>query len=502
MNDSSLPSRLRNHREPPSRNDLYKLFYYHLYDRTWNDYPAFQFNPSSPPPNPHRILLIELSSIGDVTYAQPTIESIAKRWPDGMIDFFCEEECSLAVKDHPALENCWTYPFETWDQWSGDYTDRILSELRSTLNILRKQDYDLVINLHWSPFAALTAGFVDADVVSGPLLDLRLTPQLRGNPAFGLAYVCKSRSNAKFPLNPASTKRFLSDSFQGPTEFFASKYPGTGVEKLFREKHAPEKKHLLVNTGSRMENRRWPARHCIESLSQLDPNQYELGLIGGPSDYERLQTIERGISSQYSVVNWFEKTGSLKKDLVLSDCADLTLSTDTGPMHLISIRDNPVLDVAGDIWVGPWNDQSAVIRSKNGEINNIKPGEISQLLNWFFQQGEPPKFDSNSRWYRSPLPATDPWFQYRKQGSDAPSKSRYLRCEAAILSRGGWSRQAKTYGWEGIDSLKTEFHRLRDIFWPQHSDLVPLQEPPEIYGNEYLDKSVQDKIDSVRQDWQ
>ena len=57
-----------------------------------------------------RILLIKLSSLGDVIHALPTLEALRSLYPRGHITWLVEDTNAPVLAGHPALDEVWPVP--------------------------------------------------------------------------------------------------------------------------------------------------------------------------------------------------------------------------------------------------------------------------------------------------------------------------------------------------------------------------------------------------------
>jgi len=84
-----------------------------------------------------KIAIIRLSSIGDIVLTTPLIRAVRKTYPEAVIDFVVKEQYVDLVKTNPHLTNVLT--FNHTAGWK---------ELRSLKKLIRKERYDLLVDLH------------------------------------------------------------------------------------------------------------------------------------------------------------------------------------------------------------------------------------------------------------------------------------------------------------------------------------------------------------------
>ncbi len=91
-----------------------------------------------------KILIIKLSSIGDVVHTLPSLYAIRRRYPDAVIDWLVEEDASDIIKGHNLLNDCIIVKRKKWlkkplsiDTWRN---------AAAVIKSLRSKSYDIVID--------------------------------------------------------------------------------------------------------------------------------------------------------------------------------------------------------------------------------------------------------------------------------------------------------------------------------------------------------------------
>ncbi|HPN36048.1 MAG TPA: glycosyltransferase family 9 protein [bacterium] len=89
------------------------------------------------PEDPRKILVIRLSSIGDILLTSPLLRSLRRRFPQAQIDFCLKERYADLVKGHPYLRRrmILAAPYG----WS---------ELCRMRRLIRAEKYDLIVDVH------------------------------------------------------------------------------------------------------------------------------------------------------------------------------------------------------------------------------------------------------------------------------------------------------------------------------------------------------------------
>ena len=464
---TSIPEELASSEEPLRRSDWFTLLKYHLKIRDWDDYPPFVCSFTSPPEDPAKILVIQLSSIGDVTYTLPALNGLKRRYPAAEIDLLTEAACSTGAVGHPALEKIWKLPVSGWiSALEGKNRKKFSGELRRILHDLNEKEFDYVINLHFSPLAASLGKLVEGEKKSGVFMEKNLQPVLKGNPFHGLRFLGLLPGNNKLPLSSVARHSLGLDAFYREVNYYVRKEEKVQkkISELYGQYHRPGSPHLLINTGSRMEKRRWSAEHCRQVVKRLLKNDWEVGLIGGPEDKERLDDISRNFSENERLIQWYKKTESLLEDIHLSDRADLVITTDSGPQHLISMRNNSCLVLGGDMWVGPWNNKSCLLAAKERRLEAL-PVEAIVCSAQKLLEGKIPEAGKNLEVYSGRPKRDSIWYRLLPAAEKTPSSATFRKWMVGMIKLALWAEEGKNYGWRSVDFPPELLEKLYNLYW-------------------------------------
>ena len=95
-------------------------------------------------PGHPRILLVKLSSFGDVLHALPTLEALREAYPKAHITWLVEAAYAPLLSGHPALDEVWIAPrLRPGEFFSGSNP----AALRRLVRQLRTQPFDLVVDV-------------------------------------------------------------------------------------------------------------------------------------------------------------------------------------------------------------------------------------------------------------------------------------------------------------------------------------------------------------------
>jgi heptosyltransferase-1 len=91
-----------------------------------------------------RILLVKLSSLGDVVQTLPVLSDILRAQPQAQMDWVVEESFASLLQSVPAIERVLVYAQRRWRKRPFDA--RVRSEQRSFRQSLHQCTYDVVLD--------------------------------------------------------------------------------------------------------------------------------------------------------------------------------------------------------------------------------------------------------------------------------------------------------------------------------------------------------------------
>jgi heptosyltransferase I len=325
-----------------------------------------------------RILLIKLSAVGDVVHTIPLLNTLRQRYAAARIDWLVTPPIAELLAHNPAITNVVEFQRQ---EWSAPWRPAPYVSAARLIAMLRAAEYDLVLDLQGQLRSGVFAFASGAPVRIGfdrpraalwktsprkipddarrhawqgaregswlaythhvelPTLDLHPVERyLRFGAMLGLD---DNAADFSFPIPPEATTRVdaLLDYYEIAGAKLVVMAPGTNWEtKQWRSdgfaevaRHFLEKKFAVVLIGSDRE-------HAVcAAVAELAPGA--INLAGETTLPELAALIRRGA---------------------------ICVSNDSGPMHLATALDRPVVAFFGPtdpIWAGPYRRGDAVLRA-------------------------------------------------------------------------------------------------------------------------------------------
>jgi len=282
-----------------------------------------------------RILLIRLSAIGDVVRVLPAVHALRDAYPHAQLDFAVEPKSVDVVSDHPALDN--VLVFERVDSaWQGS------TAFMNFCREVRDRRYDIVVDFHGilkSGLIARTSGarkrFGFAPPRSQEMSHLCYSQAVplvsqRMNRIEENLELCKALDARRARLDVRIT---IPEEVEDEVEEYVHRFFGGGKELVVV--HAPVERP----------EKQWPLAHFAGLCDRLlADGRSDVLLTWGPGQQ---QIAEEGASLARREPRVAPQLPSLKHFAALMQHARLFFGGDTGPMHIASAMDAPVVVVFG-----------------------------------------------------------------------------------------------------------------------------------------------------------
>jgi lipopolysaccharide heptosyltransferase II len=251
------------------------------------------------------ILVIRLSSIGDILLTTPVLHALKKQYPDAAISYLVMDTFEDAIRGHPGIDHLILYPREKYKGLSG---------LIRFSRTLKENSYDLIIDLH-----AKIRSMVIATLLKGKVLRYKkralwksiLVP-LRLIPYHVDDSIVRNYFKPLKKIQVYFTKETLSFHFDE-----------THVARVERYNDV-----VVFAPGAAAKTKQWPAEYFAKLGRMLKD---KIVLIGGKGEFDAFEEIRAAIGN--SCENLAGQL-SLKESGALISRSKYVLTNDSGPFHL------------------------------------------------------------------------------------------------------------------------------------------------------------------------
>jgi heptosyltransferase I len=283
-----------------------------------------------------RILLVKLSSFGDVLHALPTLEAVRAAFPQAHLTWLVEAAYAPLVAGHPALDEVWVAPRLKPRQLAAPANRRILTGL---LRRLRTQPFDLVLDLQ---------GLLKSAV----WVALARSPRKVGyDRTREGSYLVLTERVQPYDPNAHAVLRYLNlahylGAAPAPPRFRLGLATAIDLAPLLPIETRPL---AVLHPGARWVTKLWPEASWASLAGWLAARGFGVALTGSPAD--RPQADRIAAQAGGAALNLAGRTSLAELAAVLRQ-ARLAVTTDTGAMHLAAALGTPVAALFGP--TAPW----------------------------------------------------------------------------------------------------------------------------------------------------
>jgi len=282
-----------------------------------------------------RILLIRLSAIGDVIRVLPALHAIRDRYPHAQIDWAVEPKSADILQDHPAIDQILVFERE------GSFLQGTQAFYRFCKQ-LRENRYDVVVDFH----GILKSGLMMKATRAGRRLAFAPPRSQELSHLFATETVPLPTQ----PLNRIEENLYMCRALEAESDHLevaiaVPDFVADTVESWYEDTFDSGKQLVIVHGPVDRPEKQWPLSH-FSKLSDLllADGRFEVVLTWGPGQAKVAQTIEAGALRKPVVAPVLP---TLRHFAALCDLADLFVGCDSGPMHLASAMDLPVVGLFG-----------------------------------------------------------------------------------------------------------------------------------------------------------
>ncbi len=291
-----------------------------------------------------KILIIRLSSIGDIVLSTPLIRLLRKKFPSAQIDFVIKKEFAELLKFNPHLTNLIEF----------DVSNGFKELLRLKSQIL-KERYDLIVDIHNNLRSVFLRTFSGARV-------LKVNKR-----------VFKRLLFVKFKINLYKNIIPVAEKYIETVSQLSIKNDNQGLElfvpndiiELAKDKinFSDSERYIAIAPSAKHETKRWLPERFAEVGDRLSEKfNAKIILMGGREDKQRCELVETMMKNK--PINICGKTSLLESAGILSLC-EMLITNDSGLMHIGSAMKTKVVAIFGstvkEFGFFPYGTKSIVV---------------------------------------------------------------------------------------------------------------------------------------------
>ena len=322
-----------------------------------------------------RVLIIKLTSMGDLMHALPALTDASKEIENIEFDWVVDENFSEVPSWHPNVKSVITTNHRTWRK--NLFSTDLLSELKNLKLRLNHTSYDAVIDMQNNLKSAFVS-YLTKNLVHG--MDKSSVREFPAHLAYKFKYKISKESHAI-----SRQRDLMALSLNYELEENTLDY---GVQDHKFEKpeiDLPDKYLFFVHNAS-WPTKMWPISYWQELIELAHHEDYMAVLpSGSEEEFDRAQEIASSSSEAIALM-----PQTLNKTAFIVNNAAGCLCSDTGLAHLSAVLNKPsvtMYSVTDERLIGTRGDNQTHIISSDSKMDSISPKEAWEKLNSLMKAG-------------------------------------------------------------------------------------------------------------------
>ena len=305
-----------------------------------------------------RILIVKVSSLGDVVHNMPLVHDLRARWPEAEIDWVVEEGYVDLVKLLPEVRRVIPFALRRWRKrfWQGE----TWAEVGALRAAIREQAYDAVLETQGLLKTAIVARTA-ARAAGAPVIGL-------GNATQGSGYEPAARLFYTTPVTvPRQThsvrrSRLLGAALTGVTPPEPPRFFGPAASTLHVDDPlwaSLPARYAVCFHATAGAKKRWP----VANWHALGQKLHAEGLAvllpwGSESERRDAEALAAGMPGAQVLPRF-----SVMQGFGLINRAEVVIGVDTGLVHIAAALCRPTVEIYTATWrwktEGYWSDRIA-----------------------------------------------------------------------------------------------------------------------------------------------
>jgi lipopolysaccharide heptosyltransferase I len=325
-----------------------------------------------------KILLIKLSAVGDVVHTIPVLNKLRRRYPTAQLDWLVTPAIAELLRHHPAITNVIDFEREAWSKpWRftpfASYA-RLAAKLRAA-------GYDLVVDMHGQfRTAALTLatgapariGFDRPRASVWDASPRRFSEHARKHAWQGAregSWLAYTHHIPVATLDLHAVDRYLNvgpilglDREPADFSFPIPHSAISRIDALLSAHDAGRAGIVIMAPGTIWETKHWGNDKFAKVAEHFLARGFVVTLIGSQRERvvcEDVAALAPGVVDLAGMTTLSDLAALIRRSAI-------SITNDSGPMHLAAALDRPVVSIFGPtdpIWIGPYQRANAVLQA-------------------------------------------------------------------------------------------------------------------------------------------
>ncbi len=277
-----------------------------------------------------KILIIKLDAIGDVFRTTSILPPLKKKYPDSHITW-CTRKSSKQLFSN------------------NKFVDEVVIVEDDAYFRIKTEKYDQVINLDTSKISSSIAAMANAEMKIGFVLNEKGYVEPTSDAANVWlemsAFDQLKRTNQKSYQQIMYNVLEFSDPISQPQLFV----PGETIKRISErlKQSGLNKKSktigLNVGVGPKWPSKGWPEKNWEQLISKLNSHNYNLLLLGGPEETERIKNLKMKFPF---LIDTGTENSIMEFAAIVNEC-DLVITCDTFALHVATAMGKKLIVLVG-----------------------------------------------------------------------------------------------------------------------------------------------------------
>jgi len=294
------------------------------------------------------ILIIKMSSLGDVLHTLPFVAVLRERFPHARLTWLVHPQFGAFVPDPPVVDEVIYFDKVKFTKMGLGEKWSCFREMRS---LLHSKKFDLVIDMHGLFKSAVLAA------ISGCSNRIGYCEMGEGS-----GFISK-------PITGPHAKDHVIERYLDVARYLGCtvdsiRFPLPNLEKEWQsvqdKTKAVARPYVVLVPGARWETKKWPAEFFASLAEMIRNDGKEVVLAGGPDDVTLGAQIA-GLTP--GITDLTGKTSQRELGALIQHCAAY-ISGDTGPLFIAAAMKRPLVAIYGPTRperTGPYGSKDATI---------------------------------------------------------------------------------------------------------------------------------------------
>ena len=291
---------------------------------------------------PLNILLVRVSSLGDVLHNLPMVADIARHFPDANIDWVVEEGFVSLVRLNPRVRTIIPFALRRWRKSLGKPETR--AEIKAFFRTLRAQEYDYVFD---------TQGLLKTGVIMGAARVVkggRKVGMANGSEGSGYEGISRIFHNLSVPTDARTHAVARGRIVAGAALGYPVDTPADfGLAPLAADTPRPDwmpPAYTVFFHGTARDAKKWAPQHWIALGRALADEPAPMPILlpwGSPKEKAEAEQLAAGLPNAQLLPKL-----SMADAVLLARRADLVIGVDTGLTHIAAAFVRPTVEIYAD----------------------------------------------------------------------------------------------------------------------------------------------------------